>query len=209
MTKNQLLIKSRISLLSFCILLLNGLLFSQNEIKMETATFGSGCFWCSEAIFDRVEGVTEVVPGYSGGIEPNPDYDLICTGTTQYAEVIQITFNPEMISFDELLEIFWDTHNPTTPNRQGADVGPQYRSVVFFHNESQKQRAMHFKLELNRAKVWPNPIVTEISPLLNFYKAEKYHLDFYKNNPANSYCNFVITPKIEKFEKVFSKKLKK
>lgn len=176
---------------------------------METTTFGSGCFWCSEAIFDRVEGVTEVVPGYSGGTEANPDYDLICTGTTKYAEVIQITYNPEIISFDELLEIFWNTHNPTTPNRQGADVGPQYRSVVFFHNESQKQITEHLKVELNKAKIWPNPIVTEISPLLNFYKAEKYHLDFYKNNPANSYCNIVITPKLEKFEKVFSKKLKK
>lgn len=182
---------------------------SQNEIKMNTATFGSGCFWCSEAIFDRVEGVTNVVSGYSGGTEPNPDYDLICTGTTQYAEVIQITFNPEIISFDELLEIFWDTHNPTTLNRQGADVGPQYRSVIFYHNEIQQQRADHFKKELYNAKIWPNPIVTEISPLINFYEAEKYHLDFYKNNPANSYCTFVITPKVEKFEKVFSNKLKK
>ena len=182
---------------------------NHNEIKMEKATFGSGCFWCSEAIFDLVEGVEDVIPGYSGGTEPNPDYDLICTGTTLYAEVIQITFNPEIISFDELLEIFWDTHNPTTLNRQGADVGPQYRSVVFYHDEFQQQRAEHFKEELNKAKIWPNPIITEISPLINFYEAEKYHLAFYKNNPANSYCNFVITPKVEKFEKVFSKKLKK
>ncbi len=184
-------------------------IFSQNKTNMETATFGTGCFWCTEAIFDRLEGVTEVLPGYSGGEESNPNYKLICSGTTKYAEVVQIKFNPEVIAFDELLEIFWSIHNPTTLNRQGADVGPQYRSVIFYHNENQKEKAELYKQKLLNAKVWGNPVVTEISPFVSFYKAEKEHLDFYKNNPANGYCSFVITPKIEKFEKVFSKKLKK
>ncbi len=190
-------------------ILFSTILFSQNNTKMETATFGTGCFWCTEAIFDRVEGVIEVLPGYSGGTDKNPNYKLICSGTTKYAEVVQIKFNPEIISFDELLEIFWSTHNPTTLNRQGADVGPQYRSVIFYHNENQKEKAELYKQKLLDAKVWGNPIVTEISPFVSFYEAEKEHLDFYKDNPANGYCNFVITPKVEKFEKVFSNKLKK
>ena len=184
-------------------------IFSQSKTNMETATFGTGCFWCTEAIFDRVEGVTEVLPGYSGGEETKPTYKLICSGTTKYAEVIQIKFNPEIVSFDELLEMFWSTHNPTTPNRQGADVGPQYRSVIFYHNKLQKEKAELYKQKLLDSKIWENPVVTEISPFVSFYAAEKEHLDFYKNNPANGYCNFVITPKVEKFEKVFSEKLKK
>lgn len=184
-------------------------IFSQSKTNMETATFGTGCFWCTEAIFDRVEGVTEVLPGYSGGEETKPTYKLICSGTTDYAEVIQIKFNPEIVSFDELLEMFWSTHNPTTPNRQGADVGPQYRSVIFYHNKLQKEKAELYKQKLLDSKIWENPVVTEISPFVSFYAAEKEHLDFYKNNPANGYCNFVITPKVEKFEKVFSEKLKK
>ena len=176
---------------------------------MEIATFGTGCFWCTEAIFDRVEGVTEVLPGYSGGSEKNPSYKLICSGTTKYAEVVQIKFNPEIISFDELLDIFWSIHNPTTLNRQGADIGSQYRSVIFYHNRSQKEKADNYKQKLTEAKIWEKPVVTEISPFISFHKAEKEHLDFYNNNPANGYCNFVITPKVEKFEKVFSEKLKK
>ncbi len=134
---------------------------------------------------------------------------MICSGTTKYAEIVQIKFNPEVITFDELLEIFWSIHNPTTLNRQGADVGPQYRSVIFYHNQIQKEKAELYKQKLMDAKVWENPVVTEISPFVSFYKAEKEHLDFYKNNPANGYCSFVITPKVEKFEKVFSDKLKK
>ena len=184
-------------------------LFPQNETKMDIATFGSGCFWCSEAIFSRLQGVNEVIPGYAGGEQKNPSYELVCTGTTNYAEVISIKFDSSIISFEELLEVFWKTHNPTTPNRQGADVGPQYRSVIFYHDEKQKQTAGYFKKELEKEKIWDKPIVTEISPMTTFYAAEKYHSDYYKNNPANAYCNFVITPKVEKFEKVFSDKLKK
>ena len=146
-------------------------ILSQDKINMETATFGTGCFWCTEAIFDRVEGVIKVLPGYSGGTEKNPNYKLICSGTTEYAEVVQIKFNPEIISFDELLEIFWGTHNPTTLNRQGADVGPQYRSVISYHNENQKEKAELYKQKLLGARVWGNPIVTEISPFVSFYEA--------------------------------------
>ena len=178
------------------------------KTQQDTATFGSGCFWCSEAIFSRLEGVTEVVSGYSGGDEPNPTYGIISNGTSLHAEVIQITYNPNVISFRELLEVFWKTHDPTTLNRQGADVGTQYRSVVFFYNEEQQKTANHYLEELEKAKIWKNPIVTEISPFKSFYPAEKHHQDYYKNNPAQGYCNFVITPKVKKFEQVFSEKLK-
>jgi peptide-methionine (S)-S-oxide reductase len=180
-----------------------------NEINQyDTATFGTGCFWCTEAIFNRLEGVVSVLPGYSGGNIPNPNYELVCTGESGYAEVVQIVFQPEKISFKELLEVFWQTHDPTTPNRQGADVGTQYRSVIFYHNIEQKKTAEYFKNELEKSNIWNKPIVTEISILSKFYQAESYHLDYYENNPSNSYCNFVITPKIEKFEKVFSEKIK-
>lgn len=180
-----------------------------NDPKYEKATFGSGCFWCTEAIFTRVDGVIDAVPGYSGGTEPNPDYKLICTGTTRYAEVTQITFDPEVVSYAMLLKIFWETHDPTTLNRQGADVGPQYRSVIFYHNPSQREEAEAYKSELDKAKIWDKPIVTEISALQKFYQAEDYHNDYYENNPSNGYCNYVITPKVKKFEKVFSDQLKK
>jgi len=187
--------------------------FSQRTMgtqqQYDTATFGTGCFWCSEAIFDRVEGVVSVMPGYSGGTLPNPDYEMVCSGKSGYAEVIQIIYQPEIISFNELLEIFWQTHDPTTLNRQGADVGTQYRSVIFYHNNEQKKLAVYYKEELEKSKIWDAPIVTEISPFVKFYKAESYHIDYYENNPSNSYCNFVITPKVKKFEKVFSGKLKK
>jgi len=175
----------------------------------ETATFGSGCFWCSEAIFTRVNGVSEAISGYSGGTDPNPDYKMISSGATKYAEVVQITYNPEIISFEKLLEIFWNTHDPTTLNRQGADTGPQYRSVIFYHNDIQKKEAEFYKKQLDKAKIWKKPIVTEISPFIGFVKAEDHHQDFYENNPSYGYCNFVITPKIEKFEKVFKDQLKK
>ena len=182
---------------------------TMNDMKQyDTATFGTGCFWCSEAIFDRVEGVISATPGYSGGTSPNPDYEMVCTGKSGYAEVVQIIYQPEIISYNELLEIFWQTHDPTTLNRQGADVGTQYRSVIFYHNNEQKKLTEYYKLELEKSKIWDNPIVTEISKFEKFYKAESYHIDYYKNNPSNSYCNFVITPKIKKFEKVFSDKIK-
>ncbi len=178
------------------------------KTQQETATFGSGCFWCSEAIFSRLEGVNEVVSGYSGGNIPNPTYELVTQGESGYAEVVQLHFDPEVISYRDLLEVFWKTHDPTTPNRQGADVGPQYRSVIFYHNKEQQQTAKHYLDELEKAKIWDKPIVTVISPFDSFYPAEGYHQDFYENNPAQAYCRFVITPKIEKFEKVFSDKLK-
>ena len=201
------LLKRRLFLLLFIFPFL--LINAQNmKDQQDTATFGSGCFWCSEAIFSRLDGVNEVVSGYSGGDEPNPTYDIISNGSSLHAEVIQITFDPNIISFRELLEVFWQTHDPTTLNRQGADVGTQYRSVIFYHNEEQKKIAIHYLEELEKAEIWKNPIVTEISPFKSFYPAEKHHQDFYKNNPAQGYCNFVITPKIKKFEKVFSEKLK-
>ena len=179
-----------------------------SQTKMEKATFGSGCFWCSEAIFTRVEGVSEAIPGYSGGSEPNPTYELICSGKSQYAEVTQITYDPTVVPYELLLKIFWETHDPTTLDNQGADVGPQYRSVIYFHNEEQKKLALKIKAELNEAGIWKNPIVTEIARFKKFYKAEDYHLDYYENNPSNSYCNFVITPKIKRFENVFKEYLK-
>jgi peptide-methionine (S)-S-oxide reductase len=179
-----------------------------NNSELETATFGSGCFWCSEAIFERVKGVTSVASGYAGGKIENPSYEEVCTGKTEHAEVIQIKFDPSVVSFDELLEIFWKTHDPTTLNRQGADVGTQYRSVIFYHNGDQKKKAESYKNELNKAGIWKDPIVTEISPHTNFYVAENYHQDYYEQNPNKGYCSFVITPKIEKFEKVFKDKLK-
>jgi peptide-methionine (S)-S-oxide reductase len=199
------------TLLLFLVFITSSALISQEKMsknKYETATFGSGCFWCTEAIFERVDGVIDAVSGYAGGIETNPSYELICTGTTRYAEVIQLTYDPEVVSFETLLKIFWETHDPTTLNRQGADVGPQYRSVIFYHNQKQKETAERLKTALDKANIWDNPIVTEITPVSNFYKAENYHQDFYQNNPSNSYCNFVITPKVKKFEKIFSEKLK-
>jgi peptide-methionine (S)-S-oxide reductase len=179
-----------------------------DEGKLNLTTFGSGCFWCSEAIFERVKGVTKVVSGYTGGNIPNPTYEAVCSGKTGHAEVIQITYDPKIVSYDELLEIFWKTHDPTTLNRQGADVGTQYRSVIFYNDEDQKKKAENYKAELNKAGIWKDPIVTEISPLKKFYPAEKYHQDYYEQNPNQGYCSFVITPKIEKFEKIFKDKLK-
>lgn len=179
------------------------------NIEYDTATFGTGCFWCSEAIFSRVKGVKSATAGYSGGTEPNPDYELVSSGRTKYAEVTQVVFDPKVVSYRELLQIFWNTHDPTTLNRQGADVGPQYRSVIFYHNEKQKEEATFYKEELNKEKIWGKPVVTEISPFTGFYKAEEYHQDFYEKNPTYGYCNFVITPKIEKFEKIFKDHVKK
>lgn len=178
------------------------------QTTTEIATFGAGCFWCVEAVFQRLKGVEKVVSGYSGGKNPHPTYEQVCTGTTGHAEVCQITFNPTQISFEELLEVFWQTHDPTTLNRQGNDVGTQYRSVIFYHNEKQKELAEKYKKSLDEARVFPKPIVTEISPFTAFYPAENYHQNYFNNNPYQPYCQFVVQPKVEKFKKVFSQKLK-
>lgn len=183
-------------------------LAAQNRSTMEIATFGSGCFWCTEAIFQQLKGVESAVSGYSGGMVKNPTYKEVTTGNTGHAEVIQVTFNPKIISFKELLEVFWKTHDPTTLNRQGADVGTQYRSVIFYHNPEQKKLAEEYKKKLDEANIFKNPIVTEITEFKTFYKAEDYHQEYYDNNKAQPYCNFVITPKIEKFKKVFKNKMK-
>lgn len=175
---------------------------------VETATLGSGCFWCTEAIFERLKGVQSIVSGYAGGTVPNPTYDAVCTGKTGHAEVCKITFNPNVISYDELLRVFWKTHDPTTLNRQGNDVGTQYRSVIFYHNEKQKELAEHYKSELDKSGAWENPIVTTIEPYNKFYKAEEYHQHYFERNPYQGYCSFVITPKVEKFQKVFKDILK-
>ncbi len=183
----------------------------KKDLKMEgieKATFGSGCFWCSEAIFERVKGVLSVISGYSGGTVENPTYEQVCTGKTGHAESIQITYDPKVVSYPELLEIFWRSHDPTTLNRQGNDVGTQYRSVIFYHTDEQKKLAEEYKKKLNDSGAWDKPIVTEIVPYKNFYKAEAYHQDYFKNNPHQGYCSFVIAPKVEKFEKVFKDKIK-
>ena len=176
--------------------------------KTDTATFGTGCFWCTEAIFQQLNGVLKVTSGYSGGAKPNPTYKEVCTGNTGHAEVIQVVYDPEKIKFDELLEVFWQTHDPTTLNRQGNDVGTQYRSVVFYHNAEQKEKSEKYKVQLDKSGAFDNPIVTEIAPFDKFYAAENYHQDYYNNNGSQPYCTFVIRPKLEKFEKVFKSKLK-
>ena len=181
---------------------------AQNNNNMETATFGSGCFWCTEAIFDQLKGVESAISGYSGGTIKNPSYKEVCTGRTGHAEVVQVNYNPEIITFKELLEVFWQTHDPTTLNRQGADVGTQYRSAIFYHNQEQKELAETYKKKLDEAGVFDNPIVTEITEFKHFYKAEESHQEYYVNNKSQSYCSFVITPKVEKFKKVFKEKLK-
>lgn len=177
--------------------------------KMEIATFGSGCFWCTEAIFQRVDGVLKVVSGYEGGTVKNPTYKQVCEGTTGHAECTQITFDPTKVSYAELLKIFWKTHDPTTLNRQGNDVGTQYRSVIFYHNEEQKLLAEKYKKELDASGAWDKPIVTEITATSTFYPAEDYHQNYFNDNPGQGYCAFVIRPKVEKFEAVFKDKLKK
>lgn len=185
---------------------------SQNNQKdmenKEVAIFGAGCFWCVEAVFTELKGVESVIPGYTGGDTKNPTYKEICTGTTNHAEVAKIEFDPTVISFDELLEVFWKTHDPTTLNRQGADVGTQYRSVVYYTTASQKEKVERYKKALNESKAWANPVITEITELGTFYPAEDYHNDYYKNNPDQGYCRVVIQPKVDKFKKAFSEKLK-
>jgi len=173
------------------------------------ATFGSGCFWCTEAIFQRTKGVEKVISGYSGGDKKDANYTAVCSGTTAHAEVIQLTFDPSIISYKELLEVFWKTHDPTTLNRQGNDVGPQYRSVIFYHDNEQKELAEKYKEALDKEKIFDQPIVTEISALKTFYPAEKYHQNYFNQNAyKNPYCSYVVLPKVQKFENIFSKKLK-
>lgn len=174
----------------------------------EVATLGAGCFWCIEAVFQELKGVEIVTSGYAGGKIANPTYKEVCSGLTGHAEVARIVFDPNVISFKEILEVFWLTHDPTTLNRQGADVGTQYRSVIFYHNQAQKEVAEYYKQELEAAKAYDMPIVTEISPVPTFYIAENYHQNYYSLNGDQPYCRYVIQPKMEKFRKVFSSKLK-
>ncbi len=181
---------------------------SAGSLNTDTATLANGCFWCTEAIFQQLEGVLKVSSGYSGGHVVDPSYKEVTTGTTGHAECIQIIFDPSKISFDELLEVFWQTHDPTTLNRQGNDVGPQYRSAVFYHTPEQKEKAERYKAELNKSGAFKNPIVTEVAPFTSFYIAENYHQDYYNQNGSQPYCSYVIRPKLEKFQKVFKNKLK-
>lgn len=182
---------------------------SSTEQGLQTATFGTGCFWCTEAQFQQLEGVTSVASGYSGGQIPNPSYKAVCTGSTGHAEVIQLTYDPAKISYDELLAAFWQAHDPTTLNRQGADVGTQYRSVIFYHNDEQKTKAEDYKKKLNDENAFGKPVVTEVSPYTVFYKAEDYHQNYYNENGSQPYCSMVIAPKLDKFKKVFADKMKK
>lgn len=180
----------------------------ESPAGMAKATFGGGCFWCTEAVFLKLKGVQSVVSGYSGGSVKNPSYEEVCTGTTGHAEAIQVTFDPALIKYDELLEVFWKTHDPTTLNRQGNDVGTQYRSAIFYHNDEQKRLAEHYKQKLDASGLFPAPIVTEIVPFTQFYRAEEYHQDFFARNPYQPYCNAVIPAKLDKLKKLFSDKLK-
>lgn len=191
-------------------------LFSQNNTKtkkmtqsnMETITLGGGCYWCVEAVYENLKGVKSVVSGFSGGKILNPSYEEVCSGTTGHAEVVQITFDKNVTSLDEIFKVFFTVHDPTTLNRQGADKGTQYRSVIFYNNEEQKLEAQSIIAELKHAKVYENPIVTTLEPFTKFYKAENYHQNYYANNKSQPYCQMVIQPKIEKFEKIFKDKLK-
>lgn len=180
-----------------------------SEKTKEVATLAGGCFWCLEAIFNELKGVERVESGYSGGMVPNPTYRQVCTGTTGHAEVAQITFDPYVISFKEILEVFFMIHDPTTLNHQGADIGTQYRSAIFYHTPEQREISEQVMKDLNAAKVWNAPIVTELVPFTMFYKAEDYHQEYYKNNPDQPYCRAVIEPKVIKFRQKFLSKLKK
>ena len=180
----------------------------EGQVSEETATFGNGCFWCTEAIFQRLKGVKSVSSEYSGGKIRNPSYREVCAGTTGHAEAIQIVYDPAQISYEELLQVFWKTHDPTTLNRQGADVGTQYRSVVFYHNEEQRLLAEEYKKQLDASGAFGKPIVTEIAPYTEFYKAENYHQDYFNQHGDAPYCQLVIAPKLDKFKKTFEEKLK-
>ena len=177
--------------------------------RRETATLAGGCFWCLEAVYLELRGVVGVQSGYAGGHVPNPSYQLVCTGTTGHAEVVQITFDPDEISYRDLLDVFFTIHDPTTLNRQGNDVGPQYRSAIFTHSDAQKTTAEQVIQEINAAKIWNGSIVTEVTPFANFYKAENYHQDYYRLHGSQPYCQFIIAPKVAKFRAHFQDKLKR
>jgi len=179
-----------------------------DKTRKEVATLAGGCFWCLEAVFDDLDGVEGVVSGYSGGDVPNPTYKHVCTGDTGHAEVVQVTFNPEVISYRDLLKVFFAIHDPTTLNRQGADVGSQYRSAVFTHSEEQEQAAEQVITEINDAGIWDEPIVTEVVPFERFYSAEDYHQEYFRRNPNQGYCRIVIAPKVAKFRKEHFARLK-
>ncbi|MCK4900002.1 MAG: peptide-methionine (S)-S-oxide reductase MsrA [Anaerolineales bacterium] len=179
------------------------------SLEKEITTLGGGCFWCLDPIFDELKGVEEVVVGYAGGKVANPSYQLVCTGTSGHAEVVQITFNPQIISYRELLQIFFSIHDPTTPNRQGADVGPQYRSIIFYHNETQKVTAEKVIQEFDAEGVWDAPIVTEVAAFSAFYEAEDYHQKYFEKNPGQGYCRVVIAPKVAKFRVQYQQKLQR
>ena len=186
----------------------NTIVMESNDEITKSAVFAGGCFWCTEAVFSQLKGVKTVVSGYTGGTVVNPTYKDVCTGTTGHAECTLITYDPHQVAFSELLEVFWATHDPTTLNRQGADSGTQYRSAIFFTDEAQKEEAIAYKKKLEVAKIWSDPIVTEITRFEKFYPAEDYHQSYYINNTNQGYCRIVITPKVEKFKKIFANKLK-
>jgi peptide-methionine (S)-S-oxide reductase len=179
-----------------------------SDQSYEVATLGGGCFWCLEAVYDNLQGVVDVVSGYAGGRVPKPDYRMVCTGLTGHAEVVQVTFDPQEISFQEILEVFFSIHDPTTLNRQGADTGTQYRSVIFYHSPEQKATSEAVIVDLQREAVWPNPIVTEVTALNKFYPAEDYHQEYFAHHPEAGYCQVVIAPKVAKFRKKFAQRLK-
>lgn len=180
-----------------------------SEQTGEVATLGGGCFWCLEAVFDDLRGVERVESGYAGGSVPDPTYEAVCSGTTGHAEVVRVTFDPRVVSYKEILEVFFTIHDPTTLNRQGADIGTQYRSAIFYHSPEQKETAERTISELSAAKIWDAPIVTEIVPLEQFYEAEDYHQEYYRRNPGQGYCRMVVAPKVAKFRKHFLEKLKR
>ncbi len=179
------------------------------EHKQEVATLAGGCFWCLEAVFLELAGVERVVSGYAGGHVPNPSYELVCMGVSGHAEVVQVTFDPDVISFRDLLEVFFTVHDPTTPNRQGPDIGTQYRSVIYYHDEAQRQAAEETIAEFDGRAVWDDPIVTEVLPLDTFYAAEEYHQDYYQRNREQPYCQAIVAPKVAKARKVFLERLRK
>lgn len=180
----------------------------QNNANLAVATLGGGCFWCLEAVYQELDGVKQVVSGYAGGHVPNPDYKSVCTGRTGHAEVVQVTFDPAVVSYDDILRVFFTVHDPTTLNRQGNDVGTQYRSAIFYADAGQEQVARAVMQEITGLGIWSNPIVTEIAPLDTFYAAEDYHQNYYRSNPYQPYCQFVVAPKVAKFRKAFRDRLK-
>ena len=180
-----------------------------DQVQLEVATLGGGCFWCLEAVYLELRGVEKVVSGYAGGADPNPSYEAVCTGMTGHAEVVQITFDPQVVSYRELLEVFFTIHDPTTLNRQGMDVGTQYRSVIFYHSPEQMATSTDVIAEISAAEIWPNPIVTEIEPLDVFYPAEEYHQRYFERNPNQGYCRAVVAPKVAKFRSKYFEKLKR